>query len=160
VSIGSSKTPSALGRSALVVGMAPSPSGRSQALPLQVKRRAAGMNYNCSTRANPANRVAWCTIFSLRYLVAAAAVLTSQVVMSVDPEAKRSAPYYLNISWVQHIDVLHITQDEIVSGRRACWTRTWENSLHPDFSELRHGEVRRIPKRRSSQNSYSRHFGE
>jgi hypothetical protein len=42
--------------------------------------------------------------------------------VSVDPKAKRSAPSYLNISWVQHIDVLHITQDEIVSGRRA-WER-------------------------------------
>jgi hypothetical protein len=60
-------------------------------------------------------------------------VLTSQAVVSVDPEAKRSASYNLNILWVQHIDVLHITQDEIVSGRRACWTRTWENSLYPNF---------------------------
>jgi hypothetical protein len=72
-------------------------------------------------------------------------VLTSQAVVSVDPEAKRSAPYYLNISWVQHIEVLHITQDEIVSGRRACWTRTWENSLHPNFGELRKGERLRMP---------------
>jgi hypothetical protein len=71
-------------------------------------------------------------------------VLTSQAVVSVDPEAKRSASYNLNILWVQHIDVLHITQDEIVSGRRACWTRTWENSLYPNFSERRKGEVRRI----------------
>jgi hypothetical protein len=113
---------------------------------------------NAMPRANPANRVAWCTIFSLRHLVRAAAVLTSQAVVSVDPEAKRSASYNLNILWVQHIDVLHITQDEIVSGRRACWTRTWENSLYPNFSERRKGEVqlRRMPKRRSSQNTYPR----
>ena len=61
--------------------------------------------------------------------------------MSVDTKAKRSAPSYLNISWVQHIDVLHITQDEIASGRRARWTRTQENSLHPDCLELHQGEV-------------------
>jgi hypothetical protein len=67
-------------------------------------------------RANPANRAAWCNLFSLRYLVAAAAVLTSEAVVSGDPKEKRSASSYLNISWVQHIDVLHITQDEIASG--------------------------------------------
>jgi nucleotide-binding universal stress UspA family protein len=38
-------------------------------------------------------------------------------VVSVDPKARRSTPSYLNISWVQHIEVLHITQDESVSGR-------------------------------------------
>src|SRR5215208_48339 len=96
---------------------------------------------NAMPRANPANRAAWCTIFSLRYLVAATAVLTSEAVVSVEIKAKRSAPSYLNISWVQHIDVLHITQDEIASGRRAHWTRTWENSLHPNCLELRQGEV-------------------
>ena len=57
--------------------------------------------------------------------------------MSVDPKAKRSAPSYPNISWVQHIEVLHVTQDEIASGRRARLRRTWENSLHPNFLELR-----------------------
>jgi hypothetical protein len=60
--------------------------------------------------------------------------------VSVDPKAKRSTPSYLNISWVQHIEVLHITQDESVSGRRARLRRTWENSLHPNFLELRQGE--------------------
>jgi hypothetical protein len=61
--------------------------------------------------------------------------------VSVDPKAKRSTPSYLNISWVQHIEVLHITQDESVSGRTARLKRTWENSLHPNFLELRQGEV-------------------
>jgi hypothetical protein len=56
--------------------------------------------------------------------------------VSVDPKAKRSTPSYLNISWVQHIEVLHITQDESVSGRRARLRRTWDNSLHPNFLEL------------------------
>jgi hypothetical protein len=56
--------------------------------------------------------------------------------VSVDPKAKRSTPSYLNISWVQHIEVLHITQDESVSGRRARLRRTWDNSLHQNFLEL------------------------
>jgi hypothetical protein len=50
-SAGSGPEASTLGRGALVVGMASSPSGRSQALPLQAQRRTAGMNYNCSIRA-------------------------------------------------------------------------------------------------------------
>ena len=62
--------------------------------------------------------------------------------MSVDPKAKLSAFSHLNISWVQHIDVLHITQVEIASGRRPRWTRTSQNSVPVNFSELRKGEVR------------------
>ncbi len=38
--------------STLLVGMAPSPSVRSQALPLQARRCVAGMNYNCSTKTS------------------------------------------------------------------------------------------------------------
>src|SRR5215218_1718447 len=34
------------------------------------------------------------------------------------------------------------------------------NCSKPNFRELRVGELRRIPKRRSSQNTYSTHFGE
>src|SRR5918995_6916855 len=71
---------------------------------------------NAMPRANPANRAAWCNLFSLRYLVRAAAVLTWEAVVSTNPKEKRSAPSYLNTSWVQHIEVLHITQDEIASG--------------------------------------------
>ena len=39
-----------MGRSAFLVGVASSPSGRGQTLPLQAKGRAASMNYNRSTR--------------------------------------------------------------------------------------------------------------
>ena len=48
MSIGPGPATSALGGSALLVGMASPPSDRSQALPLQEQRRAASMNYNCS----------------------------------------------------------------------------------------------------------------
>src|SRR3712207_3240910 len=41
----------ALGSSAPLVGVAPSSSGRSEALSLRAQRCAAGMNYNCSIRA-------------------------------------------------------------------------------------------------------------
>src|SRR5215208_4419651 len=50
VSIGFGPATSAMGRSAFLVGVASSPSGRGQTLPLQAKGHAAGMNYNCSTR--------------------------------------------------------------------------------------------------------------
>src|SRR5215208_6932581 len=50
VSIGTEPTTPALEGSALMVVMASSPSGRSQALPLQAQRRASGMIYNCSSR--------------------------------------------------------------------------------------------------------------
>src|SRR5687767_13630125 len=43
---------SALGGSTLVGVMASPPPGRSQALPLQAKRRTVGMNYNCSIRTS------------------------------------------------------------------------------------------------------------
>jgi hypothetical protein len=64
--------------------------------------------------------------------------------VSVEPKAKRSAPSYLNISWVQHIDVLTIAQDEIASGQR----------------EHVRGELRRTPYTRSSENSVKTNFGE
>src|SRR5215211_3712966 len=51
VPIGLVSTTSILPRSTLLVGVASSPSGGSQTLPLQTERRAAGMNYTCSTRA-------------------------------------------------------------------------------------------------------------
>jgi hypothetical protein len=41
--------------------------------------------------------------------------------MSVDPKAKRSALSYLNISWVQHIDILATAQVGIFSERRTRW---------------------------------------
>jgi hypothetical protein len=50
VSFGLVPATSAAGRSALLVAVASSPSGRGQALPLQAERRASGMNYNCSTK--------------------------------------------------------------------------------------------------------------
>src|SRR5687768_10236761 len=50
VSAGPGTSTSALGGSTLVVVMASPPPGRSQALPLQAKRRTVGMNYNCSTK--------------------------------------------------------------------------------------------------------------
>src|SRR5215208_6537638 len=49
VSIGTEPTTPALEGSTLMVVMASSPSGRSQALPLQAQRRASGMIYNLST---------------------------------------------------------------------------------------------------------------
>jgi len=57
--------------------------------------------------------------------------------VSVEPKAKRSASSYLNISWVQHIDVPHITQDESPPGRehvgrepsKTPYTRTSENTV-------------------------------
>jgi hypothetical protein len=39
-----------MGRSAFLVGVASSPSGRGQTLPLQAQTRASGMIYNCSTK--------------------------------------------------------------------------------------------------------------
>ena len=51
VSDGPCRTSCVLGGSTLVVVMASTPPGRSQALPLQAKRCTVGMNYNCSTRA-------------------------------------------------------------------------------------------------------------
>ena len=53
VSAGAEPTTLALEGSTLVVCMASSPSGRSQALPLQAQRRASGMIYNCSIRLYP-----------------------------------------------------------------------------------------------------------
>src|SRR5215204_1544599 len=50
VSIGFGPATSAMGRSAFLVGVASSPSGRGQTLPLQAQTRASGMIYNCSTR--------------------------------------------------------------------------------------------------------------
>src|SRR5215204_1181538 len=50
VSIGFGPATSAMGRSAFLVGVASSPSGRGQTLPLQEQTRASGMIYNCSTR--------------------------------------------------------------------------------------------------------------
>src|SRR5215207_2364610 len=51
VSIGFGPATSAMGRSAFLVGVASSPSGRGQTLPLQEQTRASGMIYNCSTSA-------------------------------------------------------------------------------------------------------------
>jgi len=39
----------------LVIGLAPWPSGRSQALPLQAQRCVAGLKYNCNTNLNSAD---------------------------------------------------------------------------------------------------------
>jgi hypothetical protein len=50
VSIGFGPATSAMGRSAFLVGVASSPSGRGQTLPLQAQTRASGMIYNCSTK--------------------------------------------------------------------------------------------------------------
>ena len=36
--------------------------------------------------------------------------------MSIEPKAKRSASSYLNISWVQHIDILPTAQDGASRG--------------------------------------------
>src|SRR5215208_4715009 len=52
VSIGFGPATSAMGRSAFLVGVASSPSGRGQTLPLQAQTRASGMIYNCSTTVN------------------------------------------------------------------------------------------------------------
>src|SRR5215211_1700755 len=56
VPIGLVSTTSILPRSTLLVGVASSPSGGSQTLPLQTERRAAGMNYNCSIKDQPSLR--------------------------------------------------------------------------------------------------------
>src|SRR5215217_3334863 len=56
VPIGLVSTTSILPRSTLLVGVASSPSGGSQTLPLQTERRAAGMNYNCSIKLHEASR--------------------------------------------------------------------------------------------------------
>jgi hypothetical protein len=64
--------------------------------------------------------------------------------VSAEPKAKHSASSYLNISWVQHIDILTTAQGGIVSGRRSRWTRTLEESLLPNFLELRKAEVLRM----------------
>src|SRR5215216_7218848 len=50
VSFGFGPATSAMGRSAFLVGVASSPSGRGQTLPLQAQTRASGMIYNCSIR--------------------------------------------------------------------------------------------------------------
>jgi hypothetical protein len=50
VSIDFGPATSAMGRSAFLVGVASSPSGRGQTLPLQAQTRASGMIYNCSTK--------------------------------------------------------------------------------------------------------------
>src|SRR5215204_1101385 len=50
VSIGFGPATSAMGRSAFLVGVASSPSGRGQTLPLQAQTRASAIIYNCSTR--------------------------------------------------------------------------------------------------------------
>src|SRR5215218_1492659 len=69
---------------------------------------------NTMPRAKPANRAVFCTVFPLRDLLraaaVAAAVITSQDVVSVEPKAKRSASSRLNISWVQRIGGLHLAQ--------------------------------------------------
>jgi hypothetical protein len=36
--------------------------------------------------------------------------------VGVDPKAKRLASSYLNISWVQHIDILPTAQEGLVQG--------------------------------------------
>ena len=50
---------------------------------------------------------------------------------SVEPKAKPTASTHLNIEWVQHIDVLHITQDEIASGAKTTLeANSGESPLH------------------------------
>src|SRR5918997_3560205 len=98
--------------SRLGVSWTPIPPASSFAKALPPTTRAAN---NVMPKAKQADRVAWCTVFPLRYLLQAAAVLTWEAVLSIEPKAKRSASSYLNISWVQHIDILLTAQD--VSSR-------------------------------------------
>jgi hypothetical protein len=79
--------------------------------------------------------------------------------VSVEPKVKRTASSHLNISWVQHIDILPIAQDEIVSGqrehvrgelRRTLYTRTSENTVKANFGESpfhTHSRVNRVWRR-------------
>src|SRR4028118_664364 len=83
---------------------------------------------NAMPSATPASRAAWYTVFPLRYLVRAAAVLTWAAMVSVEPRIKLSASFYLDISWVEHIDILDIAQDGLVSRRGLRWTRCSQNS--------------------------------
>jgi hypothetical protein len=55
---------------------------------------------NAVPRADPASRAAWYTVFPLQYLIRAAAVLTWEAVVSVEPRIKLLASFYLNISWI------------------------------------------------------------
>src|SRR5215204_412148 len=59
VSIGFGPATSAMGRSAFLVSVASSPSGRGQTLPLQEQTRASGMIYNCSIRSGEGIRESW-----------------------------------------------------------------------------------------------------
>jgi hypothetical protein len=55
--------------------------------------------------------------------------------VSVEPKAKRSACSYLNISWVQHIDILPTAQVGIVPGAETTLDANLGGPLLPKFVE-------------------------
>src|SRR5215217_7023317 len=71
---------------------------------------------NAMPRAKPANRAEWCTVFPPSVSGSSCGCVKWEAVVSVDPKAKRSASSYLNILWVQHIDILPTAQDGLVWG--------------------------------------------
>jgi hypothetical protein len=104
---------------------------------------------NVMPKAKQADRVAWCTVFSLRYLLQAAAVLTWEAVVSTEPKAKRSASSYPNISWVQHIGILPTAQDASSRGG---------GPVGHELGRPPTPEVRRTPFSGTSRNNPSTHL--